>query len=171
MAKGTRTRKLPAEQLRQPEPAEQEELHEVKIRVSSAAGPIAGTAVADSTPVAEPPAAASVAVDDGPPPPELSTVSIELPAVPLTDGQSVYLGLVPANGRGRSYVDRHVDAQLKDVRQRAALRRLRNALDASGARLANGKRCTTSADCVRWLLEQYAAAIDNAGDSTAPANV
>jgi len=146
MAKRTRSKpKLPAEQLTAPD---------ADAEPPMVCDPDAGQALSAGLPAAEQEPTADTQ------PADPVAVAIELPCLPLTEGQSIYLSLQPANGRGASYVDRHVEAQLKDVRQRAALRRLRNALDRVGARLANGQRVASSADCVRWLLEQYAAAIE-----------
>lgn len=65
---------------------------------------------------------------------------------------AVPLGEIPAG----VYVSKHVEAQL-DGPQAATLRRVLAGLDRDGARLANGRRVTSSADAVRWLLENIAA--------------
>lgn len=85
--------------------------------------------VPEDQPQAATPAAAEL--------PVIATRLLELP-----------LGVVPCG-----YVSRHVDARL-DRRQGAALRRLQDGLDRAGRRLANGKRVISTADAVRWLLEQ-----------------
>lgn len=72
----------------------------------------------------------------------------------------VPLGTIPEG----VYITRHVEVQL-DHSQACTLRRLVEGLDASGARLANGKRVTAAADVVRWLLEQ--AATDRGWDDAA----
>ncbi len=51
------------------------------------------------------------------------------------------------------YVGRHADVRMNRA-QAEALRRLQLGLDARGDRLASGKRVITTADAVRWLLEQ-----------------
>jgi hypothetical protein len=58
---------------------------------------------------------------------------------------------VPAN----CYVSRHVDCQLSHAQART-LRELVEGLMDAQARLANGRRVTTSADAVRYLLDQLA---------------
>lgn len=50
------------------------------------------------------------------------------------------------------YVSRHVDVQLTTPQARA-LRCVLEGLMNHGARLANGRRVTTSADAVRFLLD------------------
>jgi len=55
-----------------------------------------------------------------------------------------------------AYMSSHVEVRRLDVPQRTALRRLRNGLNAAGARLANTKFVESPADAVRWLLEQIA---------------
>ncbi len=47
----------------------------------------------------------------------------------------------------------HVDCQCQSFQQRRGLMSLRAGLDASSARLANGRRVTTYADAVRFVLE------------------
>ena len=52
-----------------------------------------------------------------------------------------------------SHVSRHVDSRLTAA-QGLALKRLVAGLDASHARLANGRPVVTGAEAMRWLLEQ-----------------
>lgn len=54
------------------------------------------------------------------------------------------------------YSARHVDVQLDNV-QAAALTQLLEALDHGGERLKSGRRVTSAADALRWLLEVIAA--------------
>lgn len=54
----------------------------------------------------------------------------------------------PING----YVGKHVEVQL-DAKQAETLRRLYDACDEVGARLKSGKRVTSNADVLRYLLE------------------
>lgn len=58
----------------------------------------------------------------------------------------------------RDHVSRHVEAQL-DGDQAAALKRAFVGLDEAGARLANGRRITSNADVIRYLLERIGAGI------------
>jgi len=84
--------------------------------------------------------------------------TVTLPVGRLTESQAAFLGMRSSNGVGLSYVQTHVDLQLRGPRYRAhriALVRLRNALDAVGARLANGGRVQSNADVIRYMLEQY----------------
>lgn len=53
------------------------------------------------------------------------------------------------------YITRHIEVNLDHV-QSCTLRRVFEGLDASGARLVNGKRVASASDVVRWLLEQVA---------------
>ena len=64
------------------------------------------------------------------------------------------------------YSSRHVDLQL-DADQAITLRRVFEGIDAAGSRLASGKRITTNADVVRFLLEQIKA---NSGSFTLVCN-
>lgn len=65
--------------------------------------------------------------------------------------------LVPASPFGvlpplPGYARRHIDCQLS-APQAETLGRLLCGLDQAGARLQSGRRVTTAADAVRWLLE------------------
>ena len=65
--------------------------------------------------------------------------------------------LVPASPFGvlpplPGYARRHIDCQLSGA-QAETLGRLLCGLDHAGARLHSGRRVTTAADAVRWLLE------------------
>lgn len=54
---------------------------------------------------------------------------------------------------------RHLDVQLTTAQGRG-LRRLRDGLDHSGARLESGRRVQSYPETIRWLLEQIAAGSD-----------
>lgn len=71
---------------------------------------------------------------------ELPTALIEVP-----------LGEVDERG----YAARHVDAQLTPE-QRGSLRRVLRGLVDKGAKMKSGKPVWTSADAIRWMLEQVA---------------
>lgn len=47
----------------------------------------------------------------------------------------------------------HVEVRFTPEQKRA-MRRLFDGLDESGARMANGKRVASAADCVRWILDR-----------------
>jgi hypothetical protein len=79
------------------------------------------------------------------PSPRFLTVQIN---VPLCD--------VRPDGPG---VVEHIEARL-ERQQAVVLRRIFVALDASGIRLRNGRRVITTADAVRWLLEQIPAELE-----------
>lgn len=70
--------------------------------------------------------------------PLLDMIHIEVP-----------LGEVPSG----VYEPRHVEARL-DAQQGHVLKALMIGLDQRGSRLANGRRVSSYADAVRWLLEQ-----------------
>jgi len=92
----------------------------------------------------ETPAQAATAGATGPGALESQSVIIELPVGPPEfDG----------------YVTRHIDIQL-DQRQARALRRVFSALHDSAVRLPNGRYVQSSADALRYILEQIAAAAD-----------
>lgn len=50
------------------------------------------------------------------------------------------------------YTSRHVDVHLGDLG--LTMRRVFDGLDLAGARLASGKRVASTADALRWILEQ-----------------
>jgi hypothetical protein len=50
----------------------------------------------------------------------------------------------------------HVDCQCQTMGQRRALMRLRAGLEATGARLDNGRRVLSNADAIRYVLELLA---------------
>lgn len=54
---------------------------------------------------------------------------------------------------------RHLDFQLTTAQGRG-LRRIRDGLDHSGARLENGRRVQSYVEAIRWLLEKVAAESD-----------
>jgi hypothetical protein len=93
-----------------------------------------------------------VAVTDqaAPPSPPLAAApaTISLTDLPLGD-----VPMAEVRG-GRYYLSRHIDVPLQTVGQCVAVRRLFLGLDASGARLENGRRTTSHADAIRWLLEK-----------------
>jgi len=73
-------------------------------------------------------------------------------------GVVVSLAVRPVDIAG--YVVRHVEVQL-DQRQRLALRALFNAMHQDHAvKLSNGRYVNNVTDCVRYLLEQVAEAIE-----------
>lgn len=75
-------------------------------------------------------------------PPLVAAVSETSVAVPLADA-----------ALEGCYISGHVEVRMSQFQGRT-LRRLVLALDARGARLANGRRAVNAADAVRWLLEQ-----------------
>jgi hypothetical protein len=94
---------------------------------------------------AAPPAIADVTEQGGPAGSEVSRAERQVVdvtiAAPILSGKPV------------GYVTNHVETQL-DGPQALALRRLQDALDQQGVRLASGLRVQTAASAVRWLLEQ-----------------
>lgn len=91
-----------------------------------------------------------------PPAPELPT-SEESPVVKLAQAfldlhvvqLSLPLGEIPAE----AFFSRHVDVQLS-IAQARMMRRLAEGLQNQNARLENGRRVTSSADAVRYVLER-----------------
>lgn len=76
--------------------------------------------------------------------------------VPSSNGRELVqprIALFVLNGPPLGYVSNHVDAKL-DARQALVLRQIRDGLDSQGARLRSGARVNSTADAVRWLLEQ-----------------
>ena len=68
---------------------------------------------------------------------------------------------VPLGPVGDDCKPRHIDVQLRTPQQREAMRRIFRGLDLTGARSADGRRVTNTAEAVRWLIEQVAEAADN----------
>jgi len=85
--------------------------------------------------------------------PEISEGNIAIIKIPLAEQRS-------------GYCARHVDVQLSGA-QPETLRRIVDGLDASQARLKNGKRVTTPAEAVRWLIEQVEVQSDESEASEA----
>ena len=54
---------------------------------------------------------------------------------------------------------RHVEVKL-EPKEGAALGAVLKGLDETGARLKNGRRVYTTADAMRWILEQYGEACE-----------
>lgn len=77
--------------------------------------------------------------------PQVQTVALSLP-----------LGTIPP----RCYVSRHCDAGNLTNAQALAMRQLLEGLQDTNAKLASGRRVTSSADVVRYLLEQVASTSD-----------
>ena len=77
--------------------------------------------------------------------PQVQTVALSLP-----------LGTIPP----RCYVSRHCDAGSLTNAQATAMRQLLEGLQDTNAKLASGRRVTSSADVVRYLLEQVALTSD-----------
>jgi hypothetical protein len=77
-----------------------------------------------------------------PPPVEPAKIKTVVIEVPLVDADLA-----------EAYLSRHVEARLSRD-QAENLRKLFLALDAGGARLANGRRVIRAADALKWLLEQ-----------------
>jgi hypothetical protein len=82
---------------------------------------------------------------------EVVRIEIEIP-----------LARIPARGYQASR-QTHIDVKLFDIRQEAAMRHIFFGLDASDARLENGKRVTTKPDVVRWLMQRVVEAIEAEG--------
>ena len=84
---------------------------------------------------------------------ETKTAQPEPPAKPTAESVTITVPMSRITLTG--FVGSHVDVQLSHS-QAVALRRLFHALDAAGTRLTNGRRVATTADAVRWILEQTA---------------
>lgn len=69
-------------------------------------------------------------------PPELASVMIELPLLPI-----------------QGYVRKRVDVTFTSA-EAHALKSVRNALESRSAQLSNGKNVTTVSDAVRWIIQQ-----------------
>ncbi len=94
--------------------------------------------------------------DPGPETPARHTRQSELPPAVRPVTLQLPLGALDADAyRGRGLQDKHCEARL-DRPQADTLRRVFNGLDATGARLRNGKRIASNADVVRWILERVA---------------
>ena len=83
---------------------------------------------------------------------------------PRADGTSdaavreVQISVPLSTAPPRGYVQRdvHVELRARDQQQAEALRKLRDGLDAQGARLSTGQPVYSMADTVRWLAERLA---------------
>jgi hypothetical protein len=104
------------------------------------------TAAAEKTPAEEVEQDAEEPIGDVPTP---------LPEPPSPEPPSVVSVSAPLSNADLNgcYISTHADVHMSHEQGRT-LRRLHLALDAEGARLASGRRIITSADAVRWLLEQ-----------------
>jgi len=81
----------------------------------------------------------------------------DVPApLPIADTTAALYVPLAAAKLENCYIGTHVEARLSHD-QALTLRRVHLALDARGARLANGRRVIHVADAVKWLLEQIAA--------------
>jgi hypothetical protein len=56
----------------------------------------------------------------------------------------------------------HVDAQLRDLEDRETLMQIRAGLDAAGARMRDGRRVTSYADTIRWLIQEVGKRLEKA---------
>lgn len=72
----------------------------------------------------------------------LSTVVLEIPLAEPPDNQTVRVGAY------------HVDCQLRDRHTRETFTRIWAGLDKAGARMKDGRRVTSYADAIRFLIEQ-----------------
>lgn len=115
-------------------------------------------------PASEPTEAATVTAElpleeVDPPAPAPPAKAVEPPREP-----GVLLSLLLPLGKASpgAYVKRHTDVQLS-LAQAQTMKCLLEGLQDKGARLANERRVTTYADCVRYLLEQIAVNLELAG--------
>ena len=89
-----------------------------------------------------------------PPAEEEPEIAEDVGAVPVLEPMmaTITVPLSPSALEG-CYISNHVDVRMT-IAQATVLRRLHLALDTSEARLANDRHIASTADAVRWLLEE-----------------
>lgn len=90
-------------------------------------------------------------------PPELPTELVDPTSPAQTAGPSraaIEIPIGPVDPR--AYRSTHLDVSRLTPQQSHGLRRVQNGLDLTRAVLDSGRRVTTPADAIRWLLEQIA---------------